>query len=208
VKKTYRQIYEEANGPIPEGYEIHHKLPKRLGGTDDLDNLECLSRSQHSIAHLKLYEIYGDKRDLFAHYMLSGDIKMGRAVAASIGGKIGGKLTYDIGLGFHGANSTQRSEWGRMGGKIGGNIQLKEGLGIHTSNSELRIEWARMGGRAGPFANASFQSLQGSKGGNKNAGYVWITNGTTIQKYTAKMQCDMSLEDFLVANPGYRKGRK
>jgi hypothetical protein len=207
-QKNYRQIYEEFHGKIPDNHEIHHKIPKRMGGTDELDNLVSLTRKENSVAHLELYKLYGDKRDLFAHYMLSGEIKMGRDVAASIGGKIGGKKTADNGLGIHGAGAEQRSEWGSLGGKIGGNIQVGLGLGIHTSNTNLRLEWASKGGLAGPFGNNLFQAEQGKKGGKKNLGSVWITTGEKTIKYTAIMQQEVPIDIFLGNNPKFRRGRK
>ena len=50
----------------------HHIIPKHMGGTDDPSNLIELSVEEHSKAHLLLYEQYGKKEDLCAHYMLSG----------------------------------------------------------------------------------------------------------------------------------------
>jgi hypothetical protein len=48
----HRDIYIEANGPIPEGYHIHHKDGDSLNNS--LENLECLTPKQHCAAHSKL----------------------------------------------------------------------------------------------------------------------------------------------------------
>lgn len=49
---AHRLIWEEAHGPIPEGHEIHHV---NGDGTDNrLENLVCLSTSEHRLLHAKL----------------------------------------------------------------------------------------------------------------------------------------------------------
>lgn len=50
-KPLHRAIWEKANGPIPEGYVIHHKDGNTLNNT--LENLECLSKTEHSTYHGK-----------------------------------------------------------------------------------------------------------------------------------------------------------
>jgi len=55
---------------------MHHILPKHSGGTDDPSNLVKLTPKEHADAHLKLYEQYGKKEDLWAYKMLAkkGDV--------------------------------------------------------------------------------------------------------------------------------------
>ena len=45
----HRQIYIDEVGPIPEGYNIHHKDENTLN--NELDNLECLSQEEHRKRH-------------------------------------------------------------------------------------------------------------------------------------------------------------
>lgn len=45
----HRQIYEDNNGPIPEGHEIHHK-DNDYSNNDD-GNLECLTTEDHRAKH-------------------------------------------------------------------------------------------------------------------------------------------------------------
>lgn len=45
------------DGPV----EMHHILPKSLGGTNDKSNLIALSPRQHYLAHWMLWKIYGGK---------------------------------------------------------------------------------------------------------------------------------------------------
>jgi hypothetical protein len=58
--KHYNLLITRAKGRLIEGYkEIHHILPKSIGGTDDLDNLVNLTAREHYIAHILLAKIYG-----------------------------------------------------------------------------------------------------------------------------------------------------
>ena len=45
----HRRIWEDANGPIPEGCHIHHKDGD--ASNNALDNLECLDGSEHMALH-------------------------------------------------------------------------------------------------------------------------------------------------------------
>lgn len=46
-------VYETFIGPVPEGYQIHHinKEEGMAGGNNNVNNLECLSRSEHASLH-------------------------------------------------------------------------------------------------------------------------------------------------------------
>ena len=48
-RRLHRQKWIDRHGPIPEGYEIHHKNGNALD--NQLANLECLSIEQHKIKH-------------------------------------------------------------------------------------------------------------------------------------------------------------
>jgi hypothetical protein len=50
----HRLIWEDINGPIPEGYIIHHKDFNKLN--NDLNNLQCLTKSEHITLHHKYKE--------------------------------------------------------------------------------------------------------------------------------------------------------
>ena len=48
----HRYVWEFYNGPIPDGYEIHHKDFNRAN--NDITNLECLSKTEHKKLHGEL----------------------------------------------------------------------------------------------------------------------------------------------------------
>ena len=49
---VHRLVWEKAHGPIPKGYEIHHKDGN--GNNNDLSNLELLTCSEHKALHARL----------------------------------------------------------------------------------------------------------------------------------------------------------
>lgn len=59
-KKIYDQLIEDAlNNPKLDSYkELHHIIPKCIGGADVKDNLVKLTARQHYLAHWLLYKIY------------------------------------------------------------------------------------------------------------------------------------------------------
>ena len=59
-KKLYDKIIEKRQkDPITEGYsELHHIVPKSLGGSDNPDNLVKLSAREHFICHYLLAKMY------------------------------------------------------------------------------------------------------------------------------------------------------
>jgi len=56
----------------PESYsELHHILPKAMGGTDDKENLVYLSLREHVLAHHLLWRIHRNRSMAFAFTMMS-----------------------------------------------------------------------------------------------------------------------------------------
>lgn len=51
-----------------------------------------------------------------------------------------------------------------------------------------------------------FKENLGKRGGPKNKGFVWLTDGVINIKYSPKMQKVESVQDFLVSNPSFRVG--
>lgn len=71
----------------------HHIIPRHAGGSDDPSNLVELTVEEHAQAHLDRYNELGDKYDLLAYNLLSGQIDPdeGRKKAVIEGNRRGGK---------------------------------------------------------------------------------------------------------------------
>ena len=50
--------------PMPANREIHHIIPKSLGGSDDPSNLVALTHREHCVAHKLLTKIYPDSPEM------------------------------------------------------------------------------------------------------------------------------------------------
>lgn len=64
---NYRQVWANANGPIPLGYEIHHIDGDR--NNNDLSNLACLSLQEH-------YDVHFEQGDWAACHLLGKRLMM------------------------------------------------------------------------------------------------------------------------------------
>ena len=68
ARQLHRAVWEFYNGPIPEGYQIHHK--DHDVDNNDISNLECVSRKEHLSHHAYLNsqnEEYVKKREETLH---------------------------------------------------------------------------------------------------------------------------------------------
>jgi hypothetical protein len=193
--------------------EIHHKIPWYKGGTDDIENLELVSKEEHKQRHLNLYEKYGDYRDLCAYHMIGYNFTDAHKISSSQGGKLGGQKVKDLKLGICGIAGKERSQIASMGGKLGAASQIKNKIGIHGQTPEERNNFNKQGREkqkeiGGGFYNSELQRENGKRGGPKNKGFRWYFDGTTNQKYTPKMQLDSPFEEFMKDHPEYNKGRQ
>lgn len=204
-----KKIYESVFGKIPDGYEIHHILPKHSEGKDNIENLIAVSAFEHAKMHLERYQKYGDFRDLCAYYMIGYNFSEAHRLSSSEGGKKGGHIVKNNKIGIFRSNE-ERLLWASMGGKIGGKKQAEMGLGFHQykNNPELHKQWCSKGGlTSGKFQDKNFQSEMGRRGGKKNKGSIWINDGKKNFKYTIQMQNECSLEIYLKNNSNIRRGR-
>ena len=63
--RIYDSIVERAKLRTFNGYgEIHHIVPKCMGGTDDIDNLVKLTPEEHFLCHQLLVKMYPNNRSL------------------------------------------------------------------------------------------------------------------------------------------------
>lgn len=65
--KQYQKLVDKRNTTVLESdYEVHHIVPRCMGGSDDQSNLVKLSYREHLIAHMFLTRMYPDVLGL--HY--------------------------------------------------------------------------------------------------------------------------------------------
>lgn len=70
-KAIYDRLMNFRNQNVPAGYtEVHHILPRSLGGTDDSSNLVRLTAREHYIAHLLLTKFNPSSQTIFALWMM------------------------------------------------------------------------------------------------------------------------------------------
>ena len=217
-----RSKYIKEFGEIEKGYELHHKIPIHMGGSNNISNLTILSKECHADAHLKLYEQYGNFRDLCAYYMIGYNFSEAHRVSASEGGKIGGKKTYEQKKGIFRCDE-ERKVWASMGGKKSQQTLKEKGVSAYYDDN-LRFDICSKGGKNGGFQIKSImregyteedaisehkkrQSNRGKKGGSANKGFVWINDGIKSMKYTKKQQINEPLDVYLINNPQIKKGR-
>lgn len=208
TRKIYEDHYQVCVLP---GFEVHHVLPTRLGGSHGPENLVPVTRDEHVQAHLDLWVEHGDTRDLCAAYMISGRSKEAHLIACSMGGKRSQEIKRERGdlNGFQLFDKDKRAHIARIAGRKGGMTQVAKRLGIHTDDAELRSEWARMGALAvrDVFSESERQASRGRRGGVKNSGAKWYLDADQKpQKYTAKMQEAESFDAF-IARTGFTPGR-
>lgn len=121
-------------------------------------------------------------------------------------GAVGGSIVKKNGIGIF-RSDDDRKRWASLGGKIGAKRQIANKIGIHGQTPEERRRLAVMGGLVGGFTRSDVQSELGKRGGIKNKGFIWYNDGTRDLKYTAKMQDELSFDQFLSQNPTFKKGR-
>lgn len=71
--KIYQDLISKAKSRIVDGYvEVHHIVPRCLGGSDKPDNLVRLTPEEHFVAHLLLVRIYpGNPKLVYAANMMT-----------------------------------------------------------------------------------------------------------------------------------------
>lgn len=208
---SLRKRWEQMTGESLLGFELHHIIPRHNGGGDNFENLQKLTKEEHQQIHLDLYEKTGNFRDLCAYYLLTGRYSEAQLLACSNGGKIGGKKVKETEVGIF-DKKYDRNEWAVLGGKESARVQIENKIGIHGQTEEERKNFGRMGckklyetGKAA-FQNPEIQRELGRRGGPKNKGFVWLTDGEINIKYSPKKQKEKSVDDFLKENPSFYRG--
>ena len=148
-----------------------------MGGTDDPTNLIELTREEHAMAHLKLYEEYGKKEDLGAYYLLTGQTDEAAKISSSLGGTVQGKINAENGH----MRKIQKLADCSKAGKKGGRATILSGKGAFGDPIQ-RIESCRKGGKvqgqinseSGHLKKIAQMSIEENK---RNMGMIWITDG-------------------------------
>lgn len=84
-RRQYDNLIERASSRIIDGYvEVHHIIPKCMGGTDDKSNLVSLTAREHFIAHLLLSRIYPDNKKLIYAVHLMSNTRSGIKISNRI----------------------------------------------------------------------------------------------------------------------------
>lgn len=125
---------------------------------------------------------------------------------SSKAGKVGGAIVYSKKIGIF-RSDEDRKLWASAAGKIGGAVQRDLKLGIHGLTKEQRLINCSKGGKNGGFTNPELQRELGRRGGPKNKGFAWLTDGVTNIKYSPKLQQHKSTEQFLIENTTFKRGR-
>ncbi len=104
------------------GLRKHHIIPKHSGGIDEEINYTYLTEREHMIVHYLLWKITKNEKDLWSAQFLKKKMFIPidiRKEQSSKGGKIGGKVQAELGLGFHQYknNPELHKQWASLGGK-------------------------------------------------------------------------------------------
>lgn len=96
-ERIHNLIIERAKNRVLEGYgEVHHIIPKCMGGDDSEDNLVKLTAREHFIIHKLLVEIYPTNNKLHYAAFLMCKLKKGYRVGAREYQRYKENITLDI----------------------------------------------------------------------------------------------------------------
>lgn len=139
-EKIYNSLVEKAkqrglDKTQHEGYfEIHHIIPRCIGGSDDPDNLVMFTAREHFIAHILLWKIYPHER---------GIIYAAKMMCTRLGGKWDSKLYEQLRFDFSETQSEYlRGEnhpmWGRKHSEETKKIMSEKAIGRKLSEETRR----------------------------------------------------------------------
>jgi hypothetical protein len=120
-KIWHDNIIAKAKSRTLEGYkEIHHILPRCMGGNNSKDNLVSLTAKEHFIIHILLCKFttgLARRSMLYAHKAMSYYIKEGRNY--KIGSRIAEKLRKELKFSPEHIENLRKSHLGKPSGKKG-----------------------------------------------------------------------------------------
>jgi len=190
------------------GLHEHHIIPRHSKGTDDLSNLTYLTVREHIIAHFLLWKIYKNPNDLRSMYMLGAYITPAQR-------KIIGEWSRDNKIGFHSDKYTfeEKQEWRARGRETQKNNNDTNSF-YYWSTKDGQKQRASMGGKAGSKSQIdsrglpAFLSLDSEerKASALHANSFQPKKPVTNDIITKKLHTDLEVQEFLTANPTWRRG--
>ena len=170
--KRYMQFINSLRGQFVNGYaELHHIVPKSLGGSDDVNNLIRLTARQHYIAHWMLARaIKGSAARAF--FMMSNFGKYGKVNSATyqiarkeyaqlVGEQMRGRIMPPI---------TEETREKQRQAKLGKRLSLEH------------IEKVRQSRIGKPLTDQWKANLSASKRGKTTRGTGWNHSEETIKR--------------------------
>lgn len=185
----------------------HHRIPRHMGGTDDIENIIELTVEEHAFAHLELYEQYGKKEDLTAFYLLSGHLKEGFEERAKLGGARQGRLNAETGH-IQKISKAQTREERSVNGKKGSSVCRSKSVNSFF-DPMLRANIASKGGsvqgkrnaESGHLTNISREYWQAVKDGK-------IDRIKRCWYYSDEKKISIQIREGDPVPEGFQKGRK
>jgi hypothetical protein len=139
-----------------------------------------------------------------------------------------GDYVMESGIGIHALTFEERSKISKQvqanrdpeerksmcsrAGKIGAARGIENKSGIFGLSREQRVINAKRGNdvlreRGMGLFDRNVQVEMGKRGGPKNKGFIWYTDGVNSFKYTSRMQSELPFDEFLTRNKNFREGR-
>ena len=164
--KSRRQV-EKKLLDSGEYKEVHHILPRSLGGNNDLDNLISLTPEDHYFAHLLLAKIYGGKLWAALFLMSSRCSKQSLIVGRRA---MYGYARKQWSLVESGKEGLKGSDNGNHNPEVFSWINLDTGLDIKSTMHDM---WVNYGGSRGKWTQVV--------SGQRNTMLGWTIDGRNIR---------------------------
>jgi hypothetical protein len=167
-EKWYTSITNNAkNRNTKEYVELHHVLPKSLGGSDTKDNIVALTAREHFVCHWLLTKIYtGESRGkmINALYMMQGQSTHQKRYKSKITSRIYKNLREEY------ASYISKMNTGR----------------VQPPEEKAKQLAAQLGRKRAPFNNEWRAKLSAAKTGENNNRYGVVFSDETRKKMSIK----------------------
>jgi hypothetical protein len=114
----------------------HHILPRYLGGSDTMENIVTVTRTQHVMWHFANWNLWGNTEDFIAYRGLAGTIS-GHEVAQELRA-MNGRRSAENKTGIFSRSEEERHAHSSKGGVKGGS-QMRNYIWITDGNKNTRI---------------------------------------------------------------------